>query len=310
MALLTDAAAQLLWPEGLEIQEKLGAGAFGSVFKCQSSHTGEVVAVKLCRSANMAPDGKTPREAHVIQRLGSHKHLVSLKGWQKLQSTGFGKSLVLHAFHFECFESDLANLIDKYISRMVRVPEEFLWSAFEEVSSALAYCHHGIREPTDKPRQRWNPVVHLDVKPANVFLRFRNNGSRDPWPICVLGDFGIAQQEKKYVAQQTPIGTPSFRAPEVKLSPKRDIWSLAATIKAAALRVQQAPERQKSVFPLYSRDLDQVIRGAQVVDPRARWSSKDLYLYLVVTGRAKQEELIYEKDLEDSCTALEGLHLD
>jgi len=92
------------------------------------------------------------------------------------------------------------------------------------VRSTFAQLLNGLREV------HTNKLLHLDIKPANVFLR--TDGS----PLLI--DFGAARQTLSAEAEQlAPTYTPGFAAPEQyarkgELGPWTDIYSVGATVYA------------------------------------------------------------------------------
>ena len=92
------------------------------------------------------------------------------------------------------------------------------------VRSTFAQQLNGLREV------HTNKLLHLDIKPANVFLR--TDGS----PLLI--DFGAARQTLSAEAEQlAPTYTPGFAAPEQyarkgELGPWTDIYSVGATVYA------------------------------------------------------------------------------
>ncbi len=90
------------------------------------------------------------------------------------------------------------------------------------VRSTFAQLLNGLREV------HTNKLLHLDIKPANVFLR--TDGS----PLLI--DFGAARQTLSAEAEQlAPTYTPGFAAPEQyarkgELGPWTDIYSVGATV--------------------------------------------------------------------------------
>jgi hypothetical protein len=96
----------------------------------------------------------------------------------------------------------------------------------QQLLSALAAAHNA-------------GVLHRDVKPSNVLIATDRGGSG--WDErAVLTDFGIAQFEGDPRLTQTGMvmGSPGFTAPERirggDASPASDLWSLGATLYAAA----------------------------------------------------------------------------
>ncbi len=78
-------------------------------------------------------------------------------------------------------------------------------------------------------------VVHRDVKPANLFLTHREDGS----PCIKLVDFGISKQDDEagpsLTGTHAVLGSPQFMSPEQlaccrDVDARADIWSLGATL--------------------------------------------------------------------------------
>jgi predicted ATPase/serine/threonine protein kinase len=127
-----------------------------------------------------------------------------------------------------------------------------------QVAAALDHLHS--HEP---------PVIHGDVKPANVMLR--PNGS------VVLVDFGVA----RLAGDVTHAGTHGFAAPEVgaggAISPAADVYGLAAT--SVALITGRAPEPGRPLFegvdPGEVGPLTRALRRALSSDPANRQASAE-----------------------------------
>jgi hypothetical protein len=73
-----------------------------------------------------------------------------------------------------------------------QLPEAFIWHVLESLLKAFCWLHHGIRDPshasTSAPDPNWYPVLHKDLKTANVFLTNSDSGS--VYPRVLLADFG------------------------------------------------------------------------------------------------------------------------
>jgi eukaryotic-like serine/threonine-protein kinase len=90
-----------------------------------------------------------------------------------------------------------------------------------------------------------NRLLHLDVKPANIYLRM------DGTPILL--DFGAARQTlQRDISKTYPMYTPGFAAPELykrdaELGPWTDVYSVGACIYAcmSGLPPQESDHRLK-----------------------------------------------------------------
>jgi WD40 repeat protein/class 3 adenylate cyclase len=132
------------------------------------------------------------------------------------------------------------------------------------VSSVLAYLAQAAEALTHLHSQV-PPVIHGDVKPANLIL---TKGGR-----IKLVDFGLSSAPN---ALRRRVGTPGFRAPELAAdgAPSRasDIYALAAT--AFALLTGSAPAgvlpAWKGIEPAQAEQLEAAIRLGMATDPARR----------------------------------------
>jgi serine/threonine protein kinase len=110
----------------------------------------------------------------------------------------------------------------------LRGPVEELW-----MRNTFAQLLDGLREV------HTNKLLHLDIKPANVYLR------DDGTPLLI--DFGAARQVLSAEGVKLPpLYTPGFAAPEMHdqrelLGPWSDIYSVGATMYACLARATPQP---------------------------------------------------------------------
>ena len=131
-------------------------------------------------------------------------------------------------------------------------------------SSVLAYLAQGAEALTHLHSQDL-PVIHGDIKPANLIL---TKGGR-----VKLVDFGMSSAPD---APRRRLGTPGFRAPELAADgvPSRasDVYSLAAT--AFALLSGSAPSgvlpSWDGIDPAQAKQLEAAVRLGLATDPARR----------------------------------------
>lgn len=107
------------------------------------------------------------------------------------------------------------------------MPEEHIWHVFIQMAEALAYLHHGYTASLFFPPPHWQPIIHRDIKPGNIFLRPSSNPSDSPFPDIILGDFGLASLES---ITYDCSGTPAYLPPEQYNSAAGDVWGLGSVI--------------------------------------------------------------------------------
>jgi serine/threonine protein kinase, bacterial len=173
-----------------ELEEQLGRGAFGSVWRARVRETGEAVAVKVLLE-ELANDAEVVtrflRERTALLSL-RHRSLVSVRD---LVVEGDVLALVMQLVE----GPDLRVYVR---GRGTLGPEEAALLV-ADVADALAVAHRA-------------KIIHRDVKPANVLLQPEAGGFRP-----LLTDFGIARLADAPSVTRTSqvVGTPYYLAPEV-----------------------------------------------------------------------------------------------
>lgn len=203
--------------EGLKIHEyelvkRLGSGGFGQVWKAVRPGGFEVALKFVPMHSEVGPKEKLALDA--IQRIPRHQNRLTVSAYW----TAKDGTLVI--------DSELADMSLQASLELAQaegrdgIPAQGLFRYMHDVADGLDDLHR-------------NWVLHLDIKPANLFLL---NGH------AKVGDYGLAQVLKGGTAATDGWMTPLFAAPEVRLGkPTRrsDQYSLAITY--CMLRTGQPP---------------------------------------------------------------------
>lgn len=193
-----------------EVTEKLGEGAYASVFKAIDLRDGSVVAVKIIE---IEPDENfegLKREINILKDCQS-EFIVAYKG--AFQSDG--RLWIVMEY------CDAGSLLDLMSICHKTLTETEIAATMNQALQGLKYLHNSRR-------------IHRDIKSGNLLLTHKGE--------CKLADFGVSTELTNTVAKRkTMIGTPYWMAPEVLKSTdydgKADIWSLAITAIELALGV-------------------------------------------------------------------------
>ena len=145
------------------IQERLGNGAFGVVYKVIEEASSLVYALKDVLCLNASALRNAVREAQTLSQI-SHENVIDIMGAEDFRDNqGFVHMLLLIEY---CSGGNL----NERLARPSTEEMNLKWMS--QIAAALAYLHsHG--------------VVHRDLKPENVLL----TGMED----VKLADFGLAR---------------------------------------------------------------------------------------------------------------------
>ncbi|KAI4201426.1 MAG: hypothetical protein LQ350_003264 [Teloschistes chrysophthalmus] len=237
-------------------------------------------------------DGK-PREIRILRDiLGDHRRLIKVNWWESKNST-------TTIWYNYCSGGDLDRLVDAYITHESHIPEAFIWHVFLQLADAFAFIHFGYdRLSIDgRPYKGFKPIIHRDVKPANVFLKPIDypNG----YPNVVLADFGIATTQ---TSTNNLIGTMSYQPPEIPMhSREGDIWSLGACIHVLCTGSPPMSRPPKGVKP---RDWDTNAKARVVADVTRYGYSKQLRNALYLVCRIHRSDRVIGKALIDKVSKL------
>lgn len=258
------------------IQEVIGVGGMGSVYRARDLHFPTVVKlVAVKEMINQAPDPlvrKTivqnfEREANILATL-NHPAIPRIYDYFSIDNRSY---LVLEFINGKDLEA-IINETPGFLS------EEQVLAWGIELCDVLSYLH------SHKP----DPIVFRDMKPSNVMINQQGH--------VVLVDFGIA---KPFQAGQkgTMIGTEGYSPPEQyrgEATPLADIYALGATLHHALTRRDPRLEPPfsfgerpiRKINPAVSIELEAVINTALQYNPKDRFQSAEaMKEALIAAGR-------------------------
>ncbi len=187
------------------IQNVIGAGGMGAVFKCRDKKLGREVAVKVLLA---------PSDQRAIQRFLSEARIlakVAHPNVVQIHDVGYDG----HVPYF-VMEHVVGEPVSTRLERLGRMPIEECRDVTAQVARGLAAVHA-------------LGIIHRDVKAANVIVR--DDG------IVKLVDFGIArpiEHAQKLTTAGLVMGTPSSMAPEQlrgeELDLRADVYALGVLL--------------------------------------------------------------------------------
>ena len=185
-----------------QLGDCLGKGAFGSVFRALNMGTGETVAVKQIKLADLPKSELRviTLEIDLLKNL-DHPNIVKYRGFVKSSES---LNIIL-----EYCENGSLHSISKNFGKF---PENLVGIYMSQVLHGLLYLHE-------------QGVIHRDIKGANILTTKQG--------LVKLADFGVATKTTTF-HESSVVGTPYWMAPEViELSgatTASDIWSLGCTV--------------------------------------------------------------------------------
>lgn len=274
-------------PSGLqlghfELQERIGAGGMGAVFRAVDTRLQRAVAIKI-----LSPS--LSRDEAAVQRFRNEARAAARLDHENIARVYFiGEELGLHYIAFEFITGDNLRTLIREHGRLK--PNEAV-NYVLQIASALRHTSA-------------NGVVHRDIKPSNIIIT--------PSGRAKLVDLGLARKESVESAQDltlagTTLGTFDYLSPEQAKDPRNvdvrsDIYSLGCTLyhmltgeppypegtvlkKLLDHQSGEAPDPAKKNRRV-SADLSLVCRKMMASDPKKRYQTPDQLIHdlMLVAG--------------------------
>ncbi|MFL5705079.1 MAG: serine/threonine protein kinase [Ktedonobacteraceae bacterium] len=199
---------------GYRIIRLLGSGRMGEVYLAEDiRNPQQLVVLKRLRTDSQPETVQFfEHDARIIARL-SHPHILPLLDYGQEMVNGTLVSYVVMPY---CADGSLATWLQERGPNGTFLLEDIAHFT-HQLAAGLQYAHD-------------NGVVHLDVKPSNVFISRQPNGLPD----VMLSEFSIAKMAPDILSTgQALQGTPAYMAPEQwegQAVPASDQYALAVLV--------------------------------------------------------------------------------
>lgn len=212
------------------LEEMIGAGGMGKVYRATEKPTGQTFALKsLHKLWNLEPVAieRFLQEAEILLHL-DHPNIVKVRGLGRYPAGGL--------FMVMDFV-DGTNLETRLNADSLKSDE--VLSILSMIVSAVAYTHR-------------QGVIHCDIKPANILLNQQQE--------AIVTDFGFAQLMKSSLTSRRTVGgTQGFMAPELvkgtRPSPRSDVFSLGVIMDRLLTRAELSDNLRSELGQVRNRCL-------------------------------------------------------
>ncbi|WP_163868586.1 serine/threonine-protein kinase [Myxococcus eversor] len=254
------------------IEERIGEGGMGVVYRAVHPLIGKQVAIKVLRAEHVSQQQveRLLIEARAVNSI-RHPGIIDIFGFGRLPDSR--PYIIMELLRGQSLSEAL-----KQLGRLG--PNTTVW-ILDQMLSALGAAHKA-------------GVVHRDMKPGNVFLAEALDGSR----VVRLVDFGIAKLVRSHdgptTVDGTILGTPEYMAPEqirgTTVSSATDLYAVGIMafqmltgerpfkgeqVQVLFAHVEQPPPLPSSRVPGLPPELDTLVLHLLAKDPAMRPESAE-----------------------------------
>uniref|UniRef100_A0AAQ5ZIP2 Myosin light chain kinase, smooth muscle n=1 Tax=Amphiprion ocellaris TaxID=80972 RepID=A0AAQ5ZIP2_AMPOC len=183
-----------------DVEERLGTGKFGQVFKLVEKATKKVWAGKFIKAYSAKEKENVRQEIGIMNSLHHPKLVQCIDAFE-------GKSDIVMVLEM----ISGGELFERIIDEDFELTEREVIKYMLQIIDGVSFIHK-------------QGIVHLDLKPENIMC-VNKNGSK-----IKLIDFGLARRLENAGTLKVLFGTPEFVAPEVinyeAISYPTDMWSI------------------------------------------------------------------------------------
>ena len=266
------------------IQERLGIGAFGIVYKVLKKTNNNIYVLKQVPLFGLSEKQITDVKLEA-KILSSVKSIYIVRYYDSFEENNY-----LNIVMEYCDGGDLNQFIEKKKESNEPLNEDLIWTIFLKITIGLATLHK-------------SKILHRDLKALNIFLT-KNLDIK-------IGDFGVAKILTQTGFAKTLIGTPYYLSPELcdeqPYNDKSDVWALGCILYElctfnhpfnakcqASLILKIIQRNPEPINKDYSENLQKLINLILDKNFLTRPSCHDILNYPFVVEKAKNIGL-YEK---------------
>lgn len=193
---------------GYTLDEFVGKGGMGFVYRGRHHATGRTVALKLITPRGASDETARARFAREVHALAAIKHPNIVPVYDAGE---------WHGFPYCTMEYVVGGNLSTHLDR-IRADRAGAVALVAKVARAVHRLHA-------------ENIIHRDIKPLNILL--------DEHDEPLVADFGLAKwmdEESDLTISHVPVGTRAYMAPEQTLGRKRgyttacDVWALGVTL--------------------------------------------------------------------------------
>lgn len=282
-----------------EILERIGRGGFATVYRALDTQMGREVALKIIHGSSTDEHTfveRFRREAHIAASL-RHPNIVPIYDFGDID----GRLYLAMAL------VDQGRTLRELLAEQGSISLDRTLSILTPLAGALDYLH--LQDP---------PLIHRDVKPANVLLEEKEDTL---W--VALTDFGLVRSfaASSSITGESILGTPNYMAPEQadprqwgEITPLADVYSLGVVsyemltghtpFEGEAVSILHAhayepPPSPLTFIPDLSQDLADVLARALAKSPAERYQSAGVLIAaLRQVAETRSEAVEQEATLE------------